>query len=50
MSHYYKVGEDIEIEVEVENKSLTDLQLDLIPPSEVYLHSSLKNNVVKCYN
>jgi len=45
-SHYYKVGDTIEIEVEVENKSQNDLQLELIPPSEVLLQLSNQAEVI----
>ncbi len=44
-SHYAKVGEAIEVEVEVENKSLNSLKLELIPPSEVLQHISSQNKV-----
>jgi len=42
-SHYAKVGEAIEVEVEVENKSVNPLKLELIPPTEVLQHISTQN-------
>jgi subtilisin-like proprotein convertase family protein len=45
VSHYYKVKDIIEIEVEVENQSLNDMDLELIPPSEVLQHLSSEQEV-----
>lgn len=45
MSHYYKVKDVIEVEVEVENQSLNDLDLELIPPSEILQHLSSDQEV-----
>ena len=45
-SHYYKVGDTLELEIEIENKSTNDLDLELIPPSEILQHVSYEDEVI----
>ena len=45
-SHYYKVGDTLELEIEIENKSTNELDLELIPPSEILQHVSYEDEVI----
>ena len=50
VSNYYTLKDMIEIEVEVNNVSLSNLHLDLVSPSEIYNNSVVDikgdNNVI----